>query len=110
MFSTAAGIAATIMLVFVPAASADVSIMGTVYQGDDYAWSNGTDVSVCDREADGHGVYGEFDLSSGSNATVRDPNGSASGCGTNKFNRVVFFRVCEDLNNLPDPCSSWASP
>ncbi|GAA3890701.1 hypothetical protein GCM10022243_64500 [Saccharothrix violaceirubra] len=106
----AAGISAAGMLVFVPVASADVHALGAVYQGDDYAWSNGSDVEVCDREADGHGVYGEFNLSGGSKATVRDTNGSASGCGTNRFNGVRTFRVCEVLNNLPDPCSSWGSP
>lgn len=99
-------------LLAVPAASAqgdDVSILGRVYQGSDYASSNGRWVEACDMERDGNGVYGEFRTNTGT-SRVRDGNGSAGGCGNATFGAVYSFRVCEDQSGRPDPCSSWATP
>lgn len=104
----AAGMATAVVLGFTPGASADVGVLATVKQGKDYASSNGTWVEACDMEEDGHGVYGRFDIGAGAHAIVRDPNGSAGGCGNQTFGRVYRLQVCEDLNNLPDPCSDWA--
>jgi hypothetical protein len=80
-----------------------------VYEGDDYASSNGRWVEVCDIERDGNGVYGEFRTNTGW-TTVRDGNGSNGGCGNATFGSVNLFRICEDRSYRPDPCSSYASP
>lgn len=98
-------------LLAVPAANAqgDPTVMGRVYQGSDYASSNGRWVEVCDIERDGNGVYEQFNTNTGA-ATVRDGNGSSGGCGNATFGAVYSFRVCEDLSGLPDACSDWSRP
>ncbi len=101
--------AAAAVIMFAPSAVADVGIMGRVYLGSNYASSNGTWVEVCDREADGNGVYGMFETSTGT-SRINDGNGSAAGCGNATFGKVNRFKVCEDLSASLDICSSWASP
>lgn len=83
-------------------------------QGDDrgcIAPVNGLhQVSACDNEADGHGVYVEVDWTDAAqNETVGDGNGSAAGCGTVRYLDAPYrYRVCESVTG-PDYCSSWVN-
>jgi hypothetical protein len=43
--------------------------------------ANRRSLGVCDMQQDGNGVYGYFWLTNGTELKVRDPNGSAGGCG-----------------------------
>jgi hypothetical protein len=60
---------------------------------------NGT-VEVCDREADGNGVYGHVYGPNG-DLTVPDTNGSAAGCGTRTVWGTWKMQTCENT------CSAW---
>jgi hypothetical protein len=91
---------------FAPPANADASIT----HGSDIAYTqylNDDIITVCDREADNHGVYAEYYLSDGSSHEVGDANGSASGCGQHNWTQspywVTAFRVCETTEG----CSIW---
>ena len=87
-----------------------------VYQGDDYAslsvggFSGQTFdiVDVCDREADGHGVYVKVVLYDGYDQ-LGDANGSASPCSSRSYARrqVDSMQVCEAVTG-PDYCSRRA--
>ncbi|MEV7990953.1 hypothetical protein AB0O67_03275 [Streptomyces sp. NPDC086077] len=94
--------------------SAHAGIIPRVYQGDDFAqayhiYSGGVFIAevaeVCDREADGNGVYVRVWLSSGYEE-ISDTNGSASGCGSRVHDRneVEGIEVCERVTG-PDWCS-----
>jgi hypothetical protein len=96
------------MLVLAPPASA---YSGPLYHTYDYAktyYTNDDIIQVCDREADGHGVYAEYYLSSGAFKSVVDGNGSAAGCGVNDWTAypwwVTRYRVCERYVS----CTGWA--
>jgi hypothetical protein len=89
-----------------------------VYQGDDYAslsvggFSGQTFdiVDVCDREADGHGVYVKVVLDDGYDQ-FGDANGSASPCSSRSYRRgqVDSIQVCEAVTG-PDWCSGRKGP
>ncbi|MEU6716340.1 hypothetical protein ABZ897_33155 [Nonomuraea sp. NPDC046802] len=67
--------------------------------GTDKRW-----VEVCDMEADGRGVHGEFRLTGGGVMTKGDANGSAGGCGNQTAGaNITSFRVCEANSG----CSVW---
>ena len=83
---------------------------GPVYQGSDYAETIGINddiVQVCDREADGNGVYVEYYLNNGSYHKRGDGNGSASPCYKDDWTQTAYwvrnYRVCETSVG----CSSW---
>jgi hypothetical protein len=60
--------------------------------------------AVCDQEADGNGVYGEFVSSNGTTTTMTDTNGSQAGCNHATMPSGTYrFRACE--NNTG--CSMW---
>ena len=87
-----------------------------VYQGDDYAslstgGFSGTTfdiVDVCDREADGHGVYVKVMLFDGYDQ-FGDANGSAPPCYSRSYlyKEVQTIQVCEAVTG-PDWCTSEA--
>lgn len=65
-------------------------------------------ITVCDREADNHGVYAEYvTWRAGSPVyTVGDPNGSASPCGSETPEdgySIHHYRVCEQTQG----CAGW---
>ncbi|GAB2963204.1 hypothetical protein [Saccharothrix stipae] len=71
--------------------------------GSDYAETLGVNddiIQVCDREADGHGVYTEYYLNNGSYHKRGDSNGSASPCAKDDWTATAYwvarYRVCED--------------
>jgi hypothetical protein len=77
----------------------------TQHQGADHAIFNPADhvAQVCDSEADGHGVYGEFYTPNGVMTTISDTNGSAAGCGSSTLTASVYrFRVCERSASCSD--------
>jgi hypothetical protein len=70
----------------------------TQHQGGDYGIFNPSDnvAQVCDAEADGNGVYGEFVTTTGAVTTISDTNGSTAGCGSLTVSAATYrFRVCE---------------
>jgi hypothetical protein len=102
---------AIVALLTMAAAPANAAII-TVSQGDDYAsvqyLSNADQVDVCDREADGHGVYVKVVLDDGYDQ-FGDANGSASPCSSRTYARrqVDSIQVCEAVTG-PDYCSRRA--
>jgi hypothetical protein len=99
----AAGIATVAGLALATPAFADWKVT----QGSDYATvsANKKLLTVCDKEADGNGVYAVFEVFDGPTDRVGDGNGSAAGCGTyNARNRIRWFQVCED-DAGQDSCS-----
>lgn len=67
-------------------------------------------ITVCDGEADNHGVYAEYvTWRAGSGVyTVGDPNGSASPCGSETPDdgySILRYRVCEQTEG----CAGWRS-
>ena len=102
---------AIVALLTMAAAPANAAII-TVSQGDDYAsvqyLSNADQVDVCDREADGHGVYVKVVLYDGYDQ-FGDANGSASPCSSRNYARrqVDSIQVCEAVTG-PDYCSRRA--
>lgn len=66
-------------------------------------------VTVCDNEADGHGVYVKLMSEAGESLTWTDSGGSDGVCGTDDsyfaINFIRWFRVCERINNAPDSCT-----
>lgn len=90
-----------------PAFAADMR----VEQGDDFAtmvrFDPFDEVEVCDREADGHGVYVKVLLNDGYDE-FGDGNGSASPCAYRDYGSLVEnIMVCETVTG-PDWCSDWA--
>jgi len=80
-----------------------------VYEGSDYAGVEGDlrAAEACDRERDGNGVYGEYQLAGGGTMKIPDGNGSPWPCGKYRaWKDVTRFRVCED-NWGSDDCSVW---
>lgn len=67
--------------------------------------ANRRSLGVCDMQQDGNGVYGYFWLTNGTELKVRDPNGSAGGCGnmSDLPAPIKKFKVCED--RWVDECS-----
>ena len=102
---------AIVALLTMAAAPANAAII-TVSQGDDYAsvqyLSNADQVDVCDREADGNGVYVKVVLYDGYDQ-FGDANGSASPCSSRSYARrqVDSIQVCEAVTG-PDYCSRRA--
>ncbi|MEU4742498.1 hypothetical protein AB0G02_18820 [Actinosynnema sp. NPDC023658] len=83
---------------------------GPIYHGNDYAETLGVNddiIQVCDREADGNGVYAEYYLNNGSYHKRGDSNGSASPCSKDDWTATAYwisrYRVCEDTVG----CSSY---
>ncbi|PAZ16197.1 hypothetical protein CLM62_09385 [Streptomyces sp. SA15] len=70
-------------------------------------------VTVCDNEADGHGVYVKLTNEIGESRTWTDTGGSDGKCVTDDsyfaVNFIKWFRVCERINNLPDNCTEKVS-
>jgi hypothetical protein len=70
------------------------------FEGLDYASVGGEHrwVEVCDMERDGHGVFGAFyDGNYRKLLELRDPNGSAGGCGNGRTSvNIRYYSVCED--------------
>lgn len=80
-----------------------------VYHGSDLASvsSDHYHVSVCDREADGHAVYGEFINIDGLKITVWDYYPGDQVCETaNDLVTIESFRLCEQLSGT-DSCTAW---
>lgn len=77
-------------------------------QGSDKACVNGSRAQVCDREADGRGVYGEFITRSG-RTRFGDANGSASPCAYRTIKGITKFRVNETRTG-PDLHGPWKRP
>jgi hypothetical protein len=66
----------------------------------DYHWV----VTVCDQEADGHVVVGEYKFEDGSRQSAWDTNGSKAGCGSGTLIQpAVEFRLCEEDKG----CTKW---
>jgi hypothetical protein len=104
-FTAAPALAAAPAHASSPASAAFLAVTRSVSQGADYAKYDGTTLTVCDRERDGHGVYAEYVSRTGV-GKVGDGNGSASPCGTKKIAGIEKFRVCES-DRLRDSCSDW---
>jgi hypothetical protein len=89
---------------FGPATLAHADTTRCGYEGSDRVCvtnysGGGSSLQVCDNEADGNGVYGEFWSGDpiGAMVKVGDGNGSAAGCGTRTWSHIVHhFYVCED--------------
>jgi hypothetical protein len=82
----------------------------TQHQGGDHGIFNPIDNvgQVCDSEADGNGVRGEFVTTGGTVTTVRDGNGSAAGCGSQTLSSSTYrFRVCEEAGTSSATCSAY---
>ncbi|MEU4128316.1 hypothetical protein [Streptomyces wuyuanensis] len=82
------------------------------FQGDDKAYGYDGDrrVGVCDMEADGNAVEGEYyRVYASSSSHLWDTNGAGPdncvGSGTGAI--VNQLRVCEQRFAAPDVCSSW---
>ncbi|RJL35850.1 hypothetical protein [Bailinhaonella thermotolerans] len=78
------------------------------YQGDDLGSisSSHLQATACDQENDNRAVYVQVITSSGSRDTVWDYYGG--GCTTgNLISPAVNFRVCEQIANAADACTSW---
>ncbi|MUL43165.1 hypothetical protein FZ103_18670 [Streptomonospora sp. PA3] len=90
-------------------AAADVSWV-TIKQGADWAKfdANGY-VTICDEEADGHGVYIYLKWETGEDRSYTDPGGADGVCAgtdaTGDVPGVEYIKVCERINNWPDKCS-----
>lgn len=83
---------------------------GPAYQGSDYAETLGVNddiIQVCDREADGNGVYADYYLNNGSLQQQGDGNGSAAPCYKADWTQTPYwitrYRVCE----RSVACSGW---
>ncbi|MEV4619733.1 hypothetical protein AB0J74_13625 [Asanoa sp. NPDC049573] len=80
----------------------------TVSQGYDYAvvYANHFSGAVCDKEADGHSVYAQYQTGL-SIYTITD--GGDAGCdyGNWSSDPASSFRVCEKVPNAKDYCSPW---
>jgi uncharacterized protein Usg len=79
-----------------------------VYHGYDFAETHPVRddfITVCDREADGHGVWTDYYTSDLHLHTKLDGNGSASGCGVDwVYPRWIHsYRVCERYVS----CTDW---
>ena len=67
---------------------------------------------VCDTKADGHAVYAEYAFNSGA---LSKHNWSGGNDTCKDFwhdwaeDRSVKFRSCEEINNWPNQCSSYAT-
>lgn len=95
-----------------PAQAHDFSIAGPFACGPLYVQAcgdggprdNHSSVIACDRIADGFGFVMQYRLRLGYQGTVRDGNGSASGCGwvavTTSDNPVVWVRPCSDQHGV----------
>ncbi|GKQ40314.1 hypothetical protein [Streptomyces sp. A012304] len=75
-------------------------------------WGNASAVgrvTVCDNEADGHGVYVQLMSEAGESLSWTDSGGSDGVCRTDDsyfaVNFIRWFRVCERINNWPDNCT-----
>lgn len=80
------------------------------YQGKDFISIDETHIrgSVCDRERDGHAVYGIF--TQGSHQAVVFWDGGDSGCDTKTFRYGVgFMKLCENTHagTANDACTGW---
>ena len=80
------------------------------FEGLDYA-SVGSEhrwTEVCDMEKDGHGVFADFlDSNYRLIFRLRDPNGSAGGCGNQWAGQNIYHYIfCEDWWGSPNECTS----
>lgn len=95
----AAGLAGT--------ASAAVASNVYVYDGMNYAYSEFSFVSSCDKEEDGNDVYAEYTLPDGSSGQVWDRDGANLTCAHHRAPAYIHqFRVCED-GFWWTSCSDW---
>ncbi|MGW3805228.1 hypothetical protein [Micromonospora sp. NPDC005113] len=68
--------------------------------------SSGYTLYACDDRANGIGAVTEVRLNTGYTDNVRDPNGSATGCGqknTSGSSYALQYRVCSG-----EACTGWA--
>ncbi|GAB3951289.1 hypothetical protein GCM10027614_53050 [Micromonospora vulcania] len=68
--------------------------------------NSGYTLYACDDRANGVGAVTEVRLNTGYTDNVRDPNGSASGCGqknTSGSSYALQYRVCSG-----EACTGWA--
>jgi len=96
--------ASTVFVMSTPAFAA-LGYTLTLWQGDDVASINTSNmaVTVCDQERDGNGVFGQFITTSGAVTKVGDPTGSGIGCGNVTVASTTYrFRVCEDNSGCSD--------
>ena len=79
-----------------------------VYQGNDFMSINSshTTATVCDRENDGHAVYGDVIDEFGRRFRVYDTYNSSCTSSEPNFARIMDFRLCEELSGT-DACTSW---
>jgi len=94
----AAAIPMTIALTASPAAAH----YAYVYHGSDLASvsSDHARTSVCDREADGHYVWGDYVYNGGRTTSYYV---TFSGCGTLSLPGITRFRLCEQSEG----CTAW---
>jgi hypothetical protein len=81
-----------------------------VSQGSDYAvvYSDHFSGAVCDKERDGHSVYGQW---FNGVQTFTEADGGDAGCDTISWSNAAAreFRVCEKIAGRKDPCSPWVA-
>ncbi|WP_143570376.1 hypothetical protein [Streptomyces acidiscabies] len=68
--------------------------------GTAYVSSNHRTLTVCDEEADGLGFWTAYQRSDGRSGTVKDTNGSASGCGKGTAPSGVTITKVRLVQNL----------
>ncbi|MEU7904742.1 hypothetical protein [Actinoplanes sp. NPDC049118] len=67
-------------------------------------------IDACDTKADGKGLEVNYELRNGSFGTVKDPNGSASGCGIKRVgstSKIAKFQVCGYPLGSGRFCTTW---
>lgn len=82
------------------------------YHGSDYAdvGSNHRSLTVCDRESDGNGFFGQFVNQNGQSYYLTDTNGSASPCASDYYggaSPLINFRLCEQTSQWTSSCGAW---
>lgn len=79
-----------------------------VYQGSDFMSINSSHsvVTVCDRENDGHAVYGDVINELGKRFRIYDTYNSTCTSYGPDLVLIMDFRLCEDLSGT-DACTAW---
>lgn len=78
-----------------------------------YSWDYNHSINVCDREADGNGVFSYYDTyrSAGSGPLIKwDSNGSQTYCGYVYYDYTQIYRhqTCEDVPGWPNACTDFS--
>ncbi|MFF0729047.1 hypothetical protein [Streptomyces sp. NPDC004134] len=70
--------------------------------GTAYVTNSHRTLTVCDEEADGLGFWTAFKRSDGGTGTIKDPNGSAAGCGSGTAPSGVKITQVRLIQHLGD--------